>query len=243
MKKWFWLLLACLVSPAWSAAPSPVLIHLYSLDYPPFIIGEPGTAQRGIAQEAVQAALAKAGMQGQWMDVPWKRAQLQVQGDEYACLLPLTRSPKREDLYRWIAVIDSSGQSLFVRAGNVQGIHSLADLKGKRVVALLGSSMAEWLRQHQVEFAELPATKDGYRELSLGVADAWAVHSPVARYLVKQQGRKAVAIQEVLRLQETQIYIACGKRMPDEAAKRLADAFRQLRESGELERITARYLD
>ncbi|POZ60030.1 substrate-binding periplasmic protein [Chromobacterium alticapitis] len=242
MKKWFWLALACLLStPSW-AAPERMVINLYGLDYPPFVMKVDG-GERGIALEAVDKVLARAGMRGQLVMLPWKRAQLQAQGEEYACLLPLTRSPKREALYRWIGLLDNSDQTLFVLAGKPSRIHSLEDLKGKRVVALLGSSMSDWLRMHQVEFAELPTTEDAYRELSLGVADAWAVHAPVARYLVKQQGRNAVPIQPALRLQETHLYLACSKRMPEAVAQRLSEAFKQVRESGELERITARYLE
>ena len=75
------------------------------------------------------------------------------------------------------------------------------------------------------------------------MADAWAVHSPVARYLVKKQGVNATPIREILRLQETGIYLACGKRMPEEAAQRLGAALKQLRDEGVAARVMARYLD
>ncbi|MEN3031662.1 substrate-binding periplasmic protein [Chromobacterium amazonense] len=243
MKKLFGLILGCLGSLPLHAAESSPVIHLYSIDYPPFIIGVDVPPRQGIALEAIQQALAHAGLRGQWVDLPWKRAQMQAQSETYGCLAPLTRSASREAQYRWVGLLDGSSQSLYVLASKPADIRTLADLKGKRVVALLGSSMAEWLHQHDVAFAELPTTEDAYRELSMGVADAWAVHSLVARYLVKKQGRRAEPIQEALRLQETRIYLACGKRMPEEVAQRLSNAFRWLRESGEMERIIARYVE
>ncbi|KUM04556.1 transporter substrate-binding domain-containing protein [Chromobacterium subtsugae] len=244
MMKWVGLALAWFGScQAW-AAPAGDVVNLYTLDYPPFVIRDtPQSPPHGIAVELVSQALARAGLRGQFVDLPWKRAQLQVTNEESGCLMPLTRSPKREGQYRWVGLIDDSSQSLFVAAGSKAQIRTLADLKGLRVVTLLGSSMAEWLRLHQVGFSELATTEDAYRELSLGVADAWAVHSPVARYLVKKQGVSATPIREILRLQETGIYLACGKHMPEEEAQRLGAALKQLRDEGVAAKVMSRYLD
>ncbi|AXE34105.1 substrate-binding periplasmic protein [Chromobacterium phragmitis] len=240
MRKWFWLALCCVGS---LSRAEPV-INLYTVDYPPFVIqDDPGHAQRGIAIELMSQALARSGVRAQYVDLPWKRAQMQVQTEENGCLLPLTRSPKREDLYRWVGVIDESSQSLFIPSNSKVKIHDLADLKGLRVVALLGSSMAEWLRRHLVSFSELPTTEDAYRELSSGVAAAWAVHAPVARYLVKKQGSGALPIREALKLQDTSIYLACSHKLPDDVALKLGAALKQLREDGSSARIAARYLE
>ncbi|MGC0155153.1 substrate-binding periplasmic protein [Chromobacterium vaccinii] len=243
MMKRVWLALGCFGSGLLWAAPAPVTVSLYTLDYPPFVIRDGGAPPRGIAVELIGQALERAGLRGQFVDLPWKRAQMQVQSDENSCLMPLTRSPRRDAQYRWVGLIDDSSQSLFVAANKSARIHALSDLKGLRVVTLLGSSMAEWLRVHQVAFSELATTEEAYRELSLGVADAWAVHSPVARYLVKKQGASAVPIREALRLQETGIYLACGKHMPEEVAQRLGAAIRQLQADGVAARISARYLE
>ncbi|WP_434633878.1 substrate-binding periplasmic protein [Chromobacterium sp. CV08] len=245
MMKRVWLALGCFGSGLlWAApAPAPVTVSLYTLGYPPFVIRDGSGPPRGIAVELVELAMERAGLRGQFAELPWKRAQMQVQSDDGSCLMPLTRSPRREAQYRWVGLVDDSSQSLFVVAGKPLRIHALADLKGLRVVTLLGSSMADWLRAHQVAFSELATTEEAYRELSLGVADAWAVHSPVARYLVKKQGVSAVPIREAMRLQETGIYLACGKHMPDEVAQRLGAAIRQLQADGTAARISARYLE
>ncbi|UTH72751.1 ABC transporter substrate-binding protein [Chromobacterium sp. IIBBL 290-4] len=243
MMRRFWLACGWLLSgAAWAEAPV-LTVDLYTLDYPPFVTKEDGKPPRGIAVDLAMAALSRAGLRGQVVDLPWKRAQMQVMNEPLSCLMPLTRSAKREEQYRWVGMIDNSQQSLFViktRPGHLRGLN---DLKGLRIVTLLGSSMAEWLRLHNVAFSELPTTEDAYRELSLGVADAWAVHGPVARYLVKKQGSSAVPIREELRLQETSVYFACSKRMPQAVAKSLEEAFQSLRSSGETARIMSHYLD
>ncbi|MFB0825469.1 substrate-binding periplasmic protein [Chromobacterium violaceum] len=240
MRKWLWLGLCCIGS---FCRAEPV-INLYTINYPPFVIREGHDhALHGIAIDLLGQALARSGVHAQYVDLPWKRAQLQVQAEENGCLLPLTRSPKREDTYRWVGLMDESSQSLFVAAGSKLQLRGVADLKGLRVVALLGSSMADWLRLHQVAFSELPTTEDAYRELSSGVADVWAVHSPVARYLVKKQGSGAVPVREVMKLQSTGIYLACSRRMPDDLAQKLGAAFKQLRDDGTGARVVAHYLE
>ncbi|QND84027.1 Uncharacterized protein ChrSV_1800 [Chromobacterium vaccinii] len=240
MRKWFWLGLCCIGSLC-RAEPA---INLYTVDYPPFVIREGADhTPHGIAVELLAQGLARSGMRAQYVDLPWKRAQMQVQAEGNGCLLPLTRSPKREDTYRWVGLIDESSQSLFVAAGSKLQLRGVADLKGLRVVTLLGSSMADWLRQHQVAFSELPTTEDAYRELSSGVAEVWAVHSPVARYMVKKQGSGGVPIREALKLQSTGIYLACSRNMPEDVAQKLGAALKQLRDEGASARIVARYLD
>ncbi|OWY38676.1 hypothetical protein CEK28_11300 [Xenophilus sp. AP218F] len=225
-----------------SAAPAP--LTYYMLEYPPFVMqGAARLPARGIAYELVLEAFHQAGVATRQGDLPWKRAQMQVSADDNSCLFPLTRSPKREALYRWVALINEDSQSLYVKADFEGKVRDLEDLKRLRIVTLLGSSMAEWLKRQDIPFAERDTPEAAYRELSHGVADAWAVHRLVARYLVKQQGLPAGSIREVWRAQSTQLYLACSPKLPEDAARRIAAAMQRLRDQGEDQRLVAKYLN
>ena len=135
-----------------------------------------------------------------------------------------------------------SNQSLFINIHHPVILNSLEDAKGKLVVVLLGSSMADFLKKNNIPFSVRLTSEEAERELAAGVADIWAVHDVVANYTIKQAGTPAESIREGLRAQTTSIYVACSLKMPDATAQKLSKAFQQLRESGKLEKIVAKYL-
>jgi len=237
--------LGWLMCGLWSVAAlaaEPSTLSIYTVEYPPLVFkGENGKLS-GIAAEVVAQAAQLAGLSMRVPEIPWKRAQMQVQQDADSCLTPFTRSPEREKLYRWVGVVMESNQSLFINTHHPVALSSLDDAKGKRVVVLLGSSMADYLKKNNIAYSVRPTPEEAERELAAGGADVWAVHDVVANYTIKQVGTPADSIREALQVQTTSIYLACSLKMPDETALKLSRAFQQLRESGKLEKIIAKYL-
>ncbi|KMN36280.1 hypothetical protein VI26_07095 [Chromobacterium sp. LK1] len=223
------------------AAEAPVL-SVYSVEYPPLVMKGDAGRSSGIAVEVIAQAALLAGLGVRMPEMPWKRAQLQVQQDADSCLIPFTRSPEREKLYRWVGLVLESNQSFFINTHRSLVLNTLDDVRGKRVVALLGSSVADYLRKNNIPFSVLPTPEEAERELAAGVADIWAVHDVVAAYTIKQVGAPAGNFREGLRMQSTGIYLACSLKMPDATALKLSRAFQQLRENGKLEKIVAKYL-
>ncbi|NHR08820.1 amino acid ABC transporter substrate-binding protein [Chromobacterium haemolyticum] len=223
-------------------AAEPSTLSIYSVEYPPLVLkGESGKLS-GIAVEAVAQALQLAGLGVRMPEIPWKRAQMQVQQDADSCLMPFTRSPEREKMYRWVGLVMESNQSLFINSHHPVVLNSLDDAKGKRIVVLLGSSMADYLKKNNIAYSVRPTPEEAERELAAGVADVWAVHDVVANYTIKQVGTPADHIREALQVQPTSIYMACSLKMSDATALKLNRAFQQLRESGKLEKIVAKYM-
>ena len=91
--------LGCLLG-LWSmtvlAAEAPVL-SVYSVEYPPLVMKGDAGRSSGIAVEVIAQAALLAGLGVRMPEMPWKRAQLQVQQDADSCLIPFTRSPEREN--------------------------------------------------------------------------------------------------------------------------------------------------
>lgn len=223
-------------------AAEPSTLSVYSVEYPPLVLKGEGGKLSGIATEVVAQALQLAGLSVRMPEIPWKRAQMQVQQDADSCLTPFTRSPEREKMYRWVGLVMESKQSLFINTHHPVVLNSLDDAKGKRVVVLLGSSLAEYLKKNNIGYSVRPTPEEAERELAAGVADIWAVHDVVANYTIKQVGTPTDSIREALQVQTTSIYLACSPKMSDATALRLSRAFQQLRESGKLEKIIAKYL-
>ena len=83
-------MLAGLVEHDAGAAEAPVL-SVYSVEYPPLVMKGDAGRSSGIAVEVIAQAALLAGLGVRMPEMPWKRAQLQVQQDADSCLIPFTR--------------------------------------------------------------------------------------------------------------------------------------------------------
>jgi len=75
----------------------------YTFQMPPATVAEfPGPGQ-GLVQEVVVEMARRVGHSGSIEYMPWARAQQIAMTEPNIGILSLTRSPEREDEYRWLA--------------------------------------------------------------------------------------------------------------------------------------------
>ncbi|OTH89098.1 amino acid ABC transporter substrate-binding protein, partial [Pseudomonas aeruginosa] len=82
--------------------------------------------------------------------------------------------------------------------------------------------------------------QDNAQKLMEGQIDLWATGDPAGRYLARQVGVNG--LKTVLRFNSAQLYLALNKDVPDEVVARLQAALDELRKSGRIDEIMARYL-
>ena len=79
----------------------------YTFQMPPATVAEfPGPGQ-GLVQEVVVEMARRVGHSGSIEYMPWSRAQQIAMTEPNVGILSLTRSPEREDKYRWLVKIVS----------------------------------------------------------------------------------------------------------------------------------------
>ncbi len=156
------------------AVAEPVRIA-YADVFPPFTYLKDGKAE-GLAVESVHAAAAHAGIEVEFVAVPFEQVQRTLEDGRADAIFPLTITPERLSLFDFSDPFLITGGALFVRSPNStpQGLGSLAD---KVVVTPRTGPLAAYIQKNAPE-VKLSITKDyeeSFSRLVKGEADAAAL--------------------------------------------------------------------
>lgn len=159
------------------------------IDYPPLsIVLENGRAG-GFSVDLLEAALKAMGRKvsfevGEWSDIKLKLEEGRVD------VLPLVgRTPEREQVFDFTVPYLSLYGAVFVRKDQY-GIHTLEDLRGRKVGVLRGDNAEEFLRRNAIT-KDLIATRlydEAFQKLSSGELDAVVVQRLVGLNIVQKLG-------------------------------------------------------
>jgi ABC-type amino acid transport substrate-binding protein/signal transduction histidine kinase len=172
-----------------SAVDEPVapLAAGCEIDYPPFcIVHEDGRAD-GFSVELLRAALARMGREVTFRAGPWSEVRGWLESGEVDCLPLVGRTPEREALFDFTVPYLTMHGAIVVRK-DTEDIHSLADLRGRRVGVMKDDNAEEFLRREDrgIEIVTTPTFPDAFRELSEGRCDAVVIQRLVALRLIEQ---------------------------------------------------------
>src|ERR1700753_2679318 len=131
------------------AMADPVKIA-YADVFPPFTELKDGKAE-GLAVEIVRAAAGRAGIEVEFVAVPFEQVQRTLEDGRADAVFPLSITPERLVLFDFSDPFLVTGGALFVRAPNStpQGLGSLAD---KIVVTPRTGPLAAYIQKNAPEF-------------------------------------------------------------------------------------------
>lgn len=216
-------------------------LFLYTLDAPPltYVEGIPG---HGSVGDVVLAAIARAGDSVLLRSEPWARAQKRVSEGQDLLIMPLSRTPQREDRFTWIAPIQPMDRAFFTLDRRVE---SLADAKARlRSIGVgHGSAQHEILLNagfapaqiHPLTIGESPA-----RLLALGRIDAWFNGVPESLSIWRGYSQQPLLMSPVVH--SLDLYLACSKDCDRALVKRLRRAVERLQRDGSARRLQDGYL-
>lgn len=214
-------------------------IELYMPDAPPLSIPDAGE-QRGITGDVAVMALQRAGFQPRIRTAPWLRAQKRVLASDRILIVPLTRTPEREQRFTWIAKILPLRRAFFSLEHPADSLEE-ARQRYRLVAVGLGTAQEEILRQAGFSDAQLYALKLGEHPAQLvrrGRVDAWFTTVPEGRYRWDEQPALAMGSP----LSGNDMYIGCSAHCDPELVQGLRSAMTQMRSDGSLQQIIQRYL-
>ena len=167
----------------------PLLLSAAEIAYPPFCFVDQKGQPTGFAVELLQAAVRAMGRDvtfliGPWAEVKDWLAQGQVQ------VLPLVgRTPEREAIFDFTVPYLSLHGAIVVRRSTAD-IHTLADLRGRRVAVMKGDNAEEFLRRQDrgLEIHTTPTLVEALQEVAAGHCDAVVCQRLVALRLLEEQG-------------------------------------------------------
>jgi two-component system sensor histidine kinase EvgS len=178
-----------------AAEPSSPVISAAEIDYPPFSIVDKAGRADGFSVELLRAALAAMGREVTFRTGPWGEVKGWLEKGEVQVLPLVGRTPEREKIFDFTVPYMSQHGAIVVRSGT-ENIHSLADLKGRRVAVMHGDNAEEFLRREErgILIQTTSTFEQALHELSLGHHDAVVMQRLVALRLIPETGLKNLQI-------------------------------------------------
>ena len=237
--------LITLAGPAWAGGPAPV--DLYLSQSPPLTVLEPtdqdgNNAITGIVGEVTVKAAAIAGYDLHPQALPWARSQRIVQTGKNQLIIPLSRTPDRENKYTWIAPVMTMDRAFFSLDKQVETFEQARQTYA-RVAVGMGSAQEQMLRDQGFNEKQIYSLKIGENPaqmLLLGRVDAWFNGVPETRYFWPQVSDRALLTSPPL--MKSDLYLACSKICDPTMVDDLRKAIESLRKDGTVQRITDAYL-
>lgn len=214
---WIALLLAVLLTVAWSAscvAHSPtsrtnVALELFTEELPPLNFREKGQV-RGLSVALVQEIQRRLGEQHPLQVVPWARGYHALQERPNVALFSTARSAEREDLFQWVGPLANLDFVFYKRADSPLVLETLDDARRLDTIATYRDDVREqFLISHG--FTNLDSSTkliSGARKLLEGRVDAWLDSNLSAPRIIADLGHPPQAIERLLVAHSEPLYIA-----------------------------------
>ncbi len=190
--------LACLAIVWWPGSQAradpdpgqPVALTLAAgseIDYHPFCFVDQTGQPSGFSVELLQQSLKAMGRSVTFRTGLWAEVRGWLERGEVQVLPLVGRTPEREGIYDFTFPYMTLHGAIVVREGT-RNIHSLEDLKGKRVAVMRGDNAEEFLRREDrgLEIVTTPTFVDALRELADGRHDAVVIQRLVALRLLQE---------------------------------------------------------
>ncbi|BEV72604.1 ABC transporter substrate-binding protein [Paludibacterium sp. THUN1379] len=235
------LLLSALSLLALAWRPAAAIPSQVTADLPPFSIQD-AQHPRGLIYDIVQAAHRRLNWPFHPQFLPWVRAQKLASMTPDTLIFGLSRTPRREQQYQWIAVIYTA-QNHFVTLDGPP-IGTLAEARQRMFIGVeQGSAMADYLQQQQfTNVVALPNEQNGVTMLMQHHISAWFTFAIRANYYLRAEHyRGKVSISPPF--QTVKLWLAANPDYPAQKANALRRELARMKADGSYDRIVARYTD
>ena len=236
-----------MAATAHAEQPSDASLVLLTENFPPYNMAKNGKNFakdeniEGIAVDIMRETFQRAGISyNLTLRFPWERIyKLALEKPGYGVFV-MARLPDREALFKWVGPIGPDDWVMLAKADSKIQLESLEQARHYKIGAYKGDAIAESLDKQGLKPMVALRDQDNAQKLMEGQIDLWATGEPAGRYLARQVGVNG--LKTVLRFNSAQLYLALNKDVPDEVVARLQAALDELRNSGRIDEIMARYL-
>jgi len=220
-------------------------IHLTTEHYPPYNIDlslnnrleakQIGGASTDIVKELMERSKYSYTLEL----LPWKRAYRSAQEVSYTGVFSTTRTPAREELFKWVGPIADNNYVLFGTKNRDISISSIEDIKKYTVGAYSGSGAVSIMSDLGISTELVPSDHLNVLKLQRQRIDLWIAGSLSGHYLAKQNGFPN--LKEAYTVRKAKMYIAFNKDTPNSVIENLNTMLQTMREDGFVDRVYRRY--
>ena len=157
----------------------------------------------------------------------------------------MTRTPAREDLFKWVGPLSTGRNVLIAKKDRKIRVASVEDLQAYKIGAVRHDAGEQLAQSLGVKAEMMDITTDArpnIRKLAIGRIDLFAYDENVAKWLMAQEGLNPNDFESVYLLAESVHYIGFHKETPDALILQVQAALDEIKASGEYEKILAQYL-
>lgn len=226
-------------APARAEVVSPIIVNGINA------MPQGDTEGRGIMNEAVMAALKRAGLTGTMRFRPWKRAQEETIHGKDILITALSRTPERESKFTWLFPVFNNERT-FVTVGPTYTGFEAAKSALEQVAVTAGTAqldilLARGFARSQIRVIQIENQIVIPTMLLENRADAWFVAVSEARYFLRGLPDAAKFVIGPPVGEPTEQYVACSKNCDPDLVARMRVAGEAMRADGTFDEILHRY--
>ena len=199
----------------------PVMLKLISEDYPPFNMrDEQSNAFIGTSTQIIEEALNSAGIRFSITAMPWARALMTVRSEKETCAFSVSRTPEREDLFKWVSILAENKWVLFANRSRGLKISALEQARPLVIGTYVGDAIEKFLNQNGYRIQVTGSDELNLDKLENNRIDLWATGELVGRHFIAKHNH--TGFEKVLDFGKTKMYLACNLDLPDAIARQIA---------------------
>jgi polar amino acid transport system substrate-binding protein len=239
LKRIFFAALLCLAGALSNASEVLPRLHLMTESSPPASMRE-GDRIIGSGTDKVREVMARTGTAYTLELLPWRRAFTRARQEPHACLFSTTRTPEREQQFKWVGPTAVGEWMLLGRADRNYKLHTLEDARNLRIGTYNGDARDEYLRARGFNVDSAPNDMINQRKLLMNRIDLWAASFERDSMVLKRIGWEH-KIVPVLSFHRVQVYLACNPAVPTKLIDKMNAALEAMARDGTMKRIDRKY--
>lgn len=240
---WFLLGIALMLPLSVSAQT----LTVYTEDLPPYQIKKRNGEITGFSAELVRALLQRAELKANIRMVPWARAYNSALKQKNTLIISMVRTPEREGLFHWIGQVDKL-EYYFYRLSNRQDIQLRSFEQAKKYRIGVGANSFEYEKLTYLGFpyvVSVPTYNQLMAMLKANRYDLFFSADRTFKGMLENSNSNPDSFDTAFHISSInqQMYIAMNKSSNPQLVKRLTNAYQQLKEAGEVERLAQIWLN
>lgn len=197
----------------------------------------PDAGGQGYVYDVVRAMAKQIGYTKEFELMPWERARMIAENSNDVLIIPVVRTPKREERFLWLALLLEDD---FVLVS--QKPIEMAEVARRNICVLRGSAVLDVTTRLGYTHLDFSVDEEhALHRLLAGNCDIWIVGRRPAKVLIEQAGLQFADFHVSPPLQHFSMYLAASRNFDAGEAKRWQAAYEVISADGTLAAIRHRY--
>jgi len=233
--------LAALLSHFFLCHVSAQDLILTTENYPPFnIVDSNSGAITGISTEKVRELMRRSGEKYSLNAYPWTRSFQMVLNNTNTCIFSISRTPKREQLFKWIGILRKSNWIIFARSDDTRTPKTLSDLTSYVIGTSRNDAIDNFLSGKGFKTDLANTDSHNPQKLLKERFDFWATEEWHGKSILEDQ-KLTQKVIPLFQFHQSIMYLACNKDMKQDRANKLERILKEMADDGTSVAIEKKY--